>query len=342
MKRKLLEFIRRATGMPLLAAEIAAARAEIAALHAGISERHTGLSASVSADSKTKPELEILEAAPYARYALPIEYPPSRDLRPRWGATRPPIAKLAEWMGRQDNDYRAVLAAMRARAPQLARINRDFDAALLPEPAWCGVPYAAFDSAALYTLIGEYQPNLYLEIGSGITTTFAHRAIQDHGLSTRIVSIDPEPRAAIDSICDEVIRTGLETCDLSVFDALEAGDILFLDGSHRVFMNSDVTVFMIDVLPRVKPGVLVHVHDIQLPWDYPDMFINWYWSEAYILAAYFLGGLDRVKPILPTTWVCRSPQFDDWFNEQPIVNLGPQNDAWRGGGAMWFTHTRPV
>jgi hypothetical protein len=113
---------------------------------------------------------------------------------------------------------------------------------------------------------------------------------------------------------------------------------LFLDGSHRVFMNSDVTVFMIDVLPRVKPGVLIHVHDITLPWDYIDMFIPWYWSEAYILAAYFLGGLDRVKPVLPTAWICRSPQFEEWF-ASPLVDLGAANDGWLGGGAMWFTHT---
>jgi hypothetical protein len=91
--------------------------------------------------------------------------------------------------------------------------------------------------------------------------------------------------------------------------------------------------------PRVKPGVLIHVHDILLPWDYPDMFVPWYWSEAYILAAYFLGGLDRVKPVLPTAWICRGPQFEDWF-ATPLVDLGAANGGWRGGGTMWFTHTR--
>ena len=156
------------------------------------------------------------------------------------------------------------------------------------------MPFAPFDSAALYTLVGHYEPRIYLEIGSGITTGFARRPIRDHGLNTRIVSIDPQPRAAIDAICDEVIRDGLETCDLTLFDALEPGDILFLDGSHRVFMNSDVTVFMIDVLPRLKTGVVVHVHDITLPWDYPGMFVNWALSEAYILAGYRIAARDRV------------------------------------------------
>jgi hypothetical protein len=221
--------------------------------------------------------------------------------------------------------------------PYLSRIPRDFDHAH-PEAAWIGVPFAPFDTAALYTLVGHYRPRLYLEIGSGISTAFARRAIRDHGLGTRIVSIDPEPRASIDAICDEVVRDGLETCDLKLFDALAPGDILFLDGSHRVFMNSDVTVFMIDILPRLKPGVIVHVHDITLPWDYPDMFVNWYWSEAYILAAYLIGARDRLKPVLPTAWICRMPQFSQWF-DRPLVDLDPFNDGWRGGGSMWFTHT---
>jgi hypothetical protein len=63
---------------------------------------------------------------------------------------------------------------------------------------------------------------------------------------------------------------------VAIFDRLQAGDVLFLDGLHRGFMNSDVTGFMLDVLPRLRPGVLVYVHDIPLPWDYPDMFTDWY------------------------------------------------------------------
>jgi hypothetical protein len=287
-------------------------------------------------EKETTASYTMLPGTDYSRYAIPLDYLPSRALRPRWGETQPVIASLAKWMGGYDEDYRTVLAKMQGLAMRLAAIPHDFRHDR-PGPAWLGVPFAPFDSAALYTLVGHYKPNLYLEIGSGISTAFAHRSIRDHGLGTRIVSIDPEPRAAIDSICDEIVRDGLETCDLTVFDALQPGDILFLDGSHRVFMNSDVTVFMIDVLPRLRPGVVIHVHDIALPWDYPDMFTPWYWSEAYILAAYLIAARDRVKPILPTAWVCRMPQFAAWF-DRPLVDLGPFNDGWRGGGSMWFTH----
>jgi hypothetical protein len=326
MRQQVLETLRRIAGTSQLRRELALLREEIARL------------AAASPAAAAAPALPVMPGTPYSSIAMPLDYPPSRDLRPRWGATRPPLQPIVDWVKPHDAAYRQVLAAIRSRSAMLGRIALDFDPALLPEPAWRGVPFAPFDSAALYTLIGETKPKLYLEIGSGITTAFAHRSVRDHGLSTRIVSIDPQPRAAIDNICDEVVRAGLETCDLAVFDRLEAGDILFLDGSHRVFMNSDVTVFMLDVLPRVKPGVLIHVHDIQLPWDYPDMFTHWYWSEAYILAAYIIGAADRLRPVLPTAWVCRDAAFADWFRIPP-VDLGAANDGWRGGGSMWFTPT---
>lgn len=332
MRRMILDQLRRIAGTGHLIREVDSLRAEVAGLREVANRATAAAEATLAA---IKPPLPQLPGTPYSTVAIPMEYPPSRDMRPRWGETRPPLQPIVDWVKPHEAEYRKVLAAIRARAPALARIALDFDAARLPEPAWCGVPIAPFDSAALYTLVGERKPKLYLEIGSGITTAFAWRSVKDHGLSTRIVSIDPEPRAAIDGICDEVVRAGLETCDLSVFDQLEAGDILFLDGSHRVFMNSDVTVFMLDVLPRVKPGVLIHVHDIQLPWDYPDMFTNWYWSEAYILAAYIIGAADKLRPVLPTAWVCRDPAFADWFATPP-VDLGAQNDGWRGGGSMWF------
>ncbi len=317
LKRRLLTFLRRTLGTNQLASDMADLRAQLERIEQGS-------------------QVEVLPGTPYSRVAVPMEYPPSRDLRPRWGYGRPLLQPMVDWIQPHAEDYRAVLAAMSARAPQLAKINRDFDHDRLPEPGWLGGAYVAFDAAALYTLIGLHKPRLYLEIGSGLTTAFAWRSIRDHGLDTRIVSIDPAPRAAIDRICHQVVRAGLETCDLGVFDQLQPGDILFLDGSHRVFMNSDVTVFMLEVLPRLKPGVIVHVHDIHLPWDYHEMFTPWYWSEQYILASPIIAAPDRVRPILPTAWVCRRPEFAEWFANPP-VDLGAENHAWRDGGALWFT-----
>jgi hypothetical protein len=98
-------------------------------------------------------------------------------------------------------------------------------------------------------------------------------------------------------------------------------------------MNSDVTVFFIDILPRLKPGVIVHVHDINLPWDYDAYFMNWYWNEAYMLAVYLMGRKSSIRPLLPTAFICRDPRFENEFSE-PILDLGDYKASWRGGGAM--------
>jgi predicted O-methyltransferase YrrM len=244
---------------------------------------------------------------------------------------------LEDWFRDHTGLYTDFLDRMRASALEMADIPIMFDEAKLPEPAWAGVPYAPFDSVALYTMIKSHRPRRYLEIGSGITTCFAYRAIRAAGLTTSVTSIDPEPRTTIDAICDVTVRDGLETCDIAIFDELEAGDILFFDGSHRSFMNSDVTVFMIDVLPRLKPGVIVHVHDILLPYDYPESFRHWYWNEQYMLAVYLMGNKHRISPLLPTAFICRDAAFEA-AHVYPMLDLGKYNDGWRGGGAMWFTH----
>jgi hypothetical protein len=280
-----------------------------------------------------------LPGTPYSQVAIPLEYPPSRDLQPRWGSTRPAITFFADWF--DTRDYRPLLDGVRAAADELQDIPKLFDPVNLPEPAWLGVPIAPFDAAAIYMMVKRYRPRRYIEIGSGISTFFAHRAMTKYRIGTEIISIDPQPRAEIDAICTHMIRDGLETCDLSIFDSMQPGDILFMDGSHRTFMNSDVTVFMIDVLPRLKPRVIVHLHDIMLPYDYPNMFTNWYWSEQYMLAVYMMNAADRIEPLFPTAFVCRHPRYEDFF-VTPLVDLGESNDGWRGGGSMWFTHTQPL
>ena len=120
----------------------------------------------------------------------------------------------------------------------------------------------------------------------------------DGALQTHITSIDPAPRAEIDAICDLVIRAPLEQASLEVFDGLAPGDVVFMDGSHRVFMNNDVAAFFLEDLPNLPAGVLVGIHDIYLPFDYPADIADRYYSEQYMLAAYLLGG-PPVKLVLP-------------------------------------------
>jgi hypothetical protein len=100
------------------------------------------------------------------------------------------------------------------------------------------------------------------------------------------------------------VRRPLEKCDLALFDVLETGDFLFFDGSHRVLTNSDATVFFLEVLPRLKPGVLVHVHDVFLPADYPSDWSSSLYSEQYLLAAMLMCGAPPFRVVLPNHFVC--------------------------------------
>lgn len=282
--------------------------------------------------------LRRLPGSPYARYALPLDYPPSRDLRPRWGYQTPPHPQLSALFARDHAAFEARVNELRSLRPFLERIRSDYSGETAPEAGWVGPPINAIDLALLYYFVWKHRPRTYLEIGSGATTCFARRAARDHGLATRIVSIDPDPRSAIDAICDEVLRDGLETLsDLRIFEALLPGDIVFLDGSHRAFMNSDVTAFFLDVLPRLRPGVLVHIHDIVLPYDYPELFKDWYWNEQYVLGAYLLGARERVQVLMPSKYVSATPGLKECLHPPILPGVGDPT-LWTEGGSFWFTH----
>ena len=108
--------------------------------------------------------------------------------------------------------------------------------------------------------------------------------------------------------------------DMSLWERIQPGDMVFMDGSHRVFTNSDAVAFFLDVLPALPGGVLVGVHDIYLPYDYPPEIWERYYSEQYLLAAWLLGGAEaevvfpahwsfmRMRPLVEQLWAS-SPRF---------------------------------
>jgi hypothetical protein len=281
-------------------------------------------------------ELELLPGGPYQRCLMPLDYPPSMACKPRWGYSHPPLAAITKMCEREHASYIKILAGIRELNSYFAAIPRTKTKEL--EPHWLGGSMIPFDLATIYYFLYSLRPATYVEVGSGTSTCFARRAISDHGLPTKIVSIDPVPRAAIDGICDSVIRSGLELLpDLSIFSKLNEGDIVFIDGTHRSFMNSDVTVFMLEVLPRLKPGVVVHFHDIFLPYDYVPYFEHWYWNEQYILAAHLAAARERVRILMPCYYVGRTAGLQELLLPPFLSDLEP--DAVLGGGSFWFTQT---
>jgi hypothetical protein len=158
-------------------------------------------------------------------------------------------------------------------------------------------------------LIRSWAPDRYLEIGSGFSTMVVARARRDGGLPMTITSVDPNPRADIDTVCDRVVRRSLEDVDLELFQQLTAGDVVFLDCSHRVFMNSDVAAFYFDVLPELAPGVRVGIHDILWPDDYLPEWSEYWFSEQYVLGAYLLAEAPWLVPLLPCNYASSHPDL---------------------------------
>ncbi len=101
-----------------------------------------------------------------------------------------------------------------------------------------------------------------------------------------------------------VVRRSVLDCGVDIPGELGAGDMLFIDGSHHAFNGTDVPFLFLEVLPRVKPGVVVHVHDIMLPYEYPSLFTARGYNEQYVLAALLLGD-SSWQPLLPVYWLSR-------------------------------------
>ena len=222
--------------------------------------------------------------------------------RPRWGydlATQPQVARV---LNQGMPLYLATLQRFAEHRELILSVD-DYIQGEEVKPYWNNAWFSVLDAASLMCFFAIERPQRYIEIGSGFSTRFARHAIRQLSLNTKITSIDPEPRKAIDGLCDQVIRRGIEDCDLSVFDDLSAGDILFFDGSHRIFANSDVSVFFFEILPRVPPNVLIHVHDIFLPLDYPSSWNHRLYSEQYLLAAMLMCGRRPFDVILPNCFL---------------------------------------
>ena len=235
--------------------------------------------------------------------SITLDYPPSARNEPRWT----PHPQLERIIAADGDAYAALLGMIHRYREQFSAIPITATHEL--EPAWVNGFQPGLDAAAIYSFLRSRSPARYMEIGSGWSTKFARRAIQDGDLPTQITSIDPHPRAEIDQLCDRVVRSALEATDLALVDELSAGDVLFFDGSHRVFMNSDVTVFFMELLPRLPAGVLVAIHDTYIPFDYPAEIADRYYSEQYLLAAYLLAGSERFHTVLPAWYVSQTERF---------------------------------
>ena len=139
-------------------------------------------------------------------------------------------------------------------------------------------------------MVRRRRPTRIVEVGSGHSTRFLARAVDDGGLDTIITAIDPAPRADLAGLGVETITATLQETGPKPFERLGPGDMLSIDSSHVLMPGSDVDILFNVILPSLPTGVLVHVHDVFLPDDYPP---EWSWrayNEQLAIAALLQGG----------------------------------------------------
>jgi hypothetical protein len=180
------------------------------------------------------------------------------------------------------------------------------------------------DAEVAYAIVRLFRPQRIIEIGSGHSTKLFREAIQDAGLIARLVSIDPVPRADIRAVADEVVPERLERVPSSRFQELSANDILFIDSSHEISIGNDVVNLALRIVPELRAGVLIHFHDIFLPFDYPKAWIvnnEWTWNEQYLVQA-LLQGSTEFHVLWPGHYFQRTrPDLTEIF-DYPYVKTG--------------------
>ncbi|HEY7863193.1 MAG TPA: class I SAM-dependent methyltransferase [Thermoanaerobaculia bacterium] len=173
-------------------------------------------------------------------------------------------------------------------AEELAGFPQQPAASGPPVYHWDNGEFSHHDAVLYYSLLRARRPRRVVEVGGGFSTLLASAAAERNA-TTQIVCVEPYPRpflaAGLPRV--ELHASPVQDVPLSLFDGLGEGDVLFYDGSHVSKTGSDVNHVLLRILPRLAPGVFVHVHDIFLPFEYPKEWLEQrlYWNEQYVLAA---------------------------------------------------------
>ena len=262
-----------------------------------------------------------------------LEY--KTQFKPRHGHGNPAHDLLYERINKNRNVFKDYLEKFLADKERLQQIKKSEEEMDPKQPSWNNGFLPGLDIVALYSFMGIFNPKQYVEIGSGNSTKVARKAITDFNLQTKIVSIDPAPRAEIDSLADEIIRKPAENVkDWSCVEQLNENDILFIDNSHRSFPNSDVTVCFLELIPKLKKGVIVHIHDIYLPYDYPQIMCDRFYNEQYLLACFLLASENYLYIILPNYFVSEDKELAAVIS--PMWEHKNLEGVEQHGGSFWM------
>jgi hypothetical protein len=184
------------------------------------------------------------------------------------------------------------------------------------------------DAVLYYSLIRHLKPRRIIEVGAGYTTLIARLAARKQTL--RLEAIEPFPFEWLAAVTDELTATPVQNVPLDRFRSLAPGDFLFIDSTHISKTASDVNYLFLHVLPALAPGVVVHVHDIYLPYEYPRSWVvekQIFYNEQYLLAA-MLTGASQWEILIPYFWLATDAP-------EALTSAFPFVDP-PGGGSFWM------
>ena len=197
-------------------------------------------------------------------------------------------------------------------------------------------PFGGIDALVAYCMVRHFRPRLIIEVGSGYSSlVLAEAASKTDACS--IICVEPFPPDFLSKgfpCLKALVAKRVEEIELDFFSQLQAGDILFIDSSHTVKIGGDVNYLFLEVLPRLNPGVIVHVHDIFLPFEYRRDWVMdelRFWTEQYLLQA-FLSFNSEFEVLLANSYLVHG------YMEEVKATF-PTSTTWEGG-SFWMRRKR--
>ena len=217
----------------------------------------------------------------------------------------------------------------------LERLNND------PNYYYNNDQFPVLDAEVLYCFLRHFRPARMVEIGSGFSSLVTAQVNREHlGNSLHFTCIEPYPvqflRDGVDGISELMVKK-VQEIPPEYFAQLESGDILFIDSSHVSKVGSDVNYIYFEILPRLKEGVLVHIHDIFLPDEYPKKWVleeGRYWNEQYLVRAFL-----EFNSSFEIVW---SAHYMGKHHGTAVTGAFTRYPRLGGGGSLWLRRLNRV
>jgi hypothetical protein len=198
----------------------------------------------------------------------------------------------------------------------------------------CNGYFATPDAEIYASMILDRNPRRVVEVGSGYSTLVARKTIGYAGYTTKLVAIDPQPRTDIEAVVDELLLHPVEQSDLLNYD-WSPQDLLFIDSSHLCRTRGDLPYLYCQVLPSLPAGMLIQVHDILLPYDYPNLFDAWCYTELYLVFC-TLAHSSRYQTVFSTHMLSRQHRDEMRAVFGPLVGSEEEDLTHYFGSSIWF------